>query len=117
MSICESKFFNVNVSANDAKRTAGGRVQAGHLLVACLSHLTDTYKPHSSPESVEKFGRHFSCTVFWRGHFGSKIGPINKLLPIQVHFVVLGRGLPADRRAVMAKANGARELAVDILGS
>ena len=64
MSICESKFFNVNVSANDAKRTAGGRVQAGHLLGACLSHLTYTYKPHPSPESMETFGRHFSCAVF-----------------------------------------------------
>ena len=56
-------------------------------------------------------------SFFRGGPFCSKIGPINKLLPIQVHFVVLGRGLPADRRAVMAKANGARELAVDILGS
>ena len=38
MSICESKFFNVNVSANDAKRTAGGRVQAA----ICWAHASVT---------------------------------------------------------------------------
>ena len=75
MSICESKFFNVNVNANDAKRTAGGRVQAGHLLGACLSHLTYTYKPHSSPESVEKFGRHFIVLSFRGGLLAPKLGP------------------------------------------